>query len=272
MYTTGSPAAILVTLGSTQFCPFPRPQGSPSHRAQSPDGIPCHLILRVMSSLHPMPPQPYLISPQGIPNVQLDIGMEEEDPESLPTEDGVLRLNAYTMTSFLEQYFGRDEFDKYVATTGWLFHPEKTGSDWSDLPATNLRTWYGSAEARESLVEADAFRLQSLVSQLSNAGFKKLRQWLFDARLQIDQVTIPLEKITENEVLVNVSACGFDKKDETVCTQEPCLPPPPLPCPTPTRSPPSLDAAPSSRRARRPRRSPPDPTQTSEPKLCSGRK
>ena len=74
---------------------------------------------------------------------------------------------------------------------------------YNDLPAINLRTWYGSTDQAEAVGKDDAAsRMQSLAAQskvqllirkISNPGFKHLRQWLFEAQLQIEQINKPLE-------------------------------------------------------------------------------
>ena len=68
--------------------------------------------------------------------------------------------------------------------------------------------------AHNALDETTAIHLQSLVQQLTTDGFKTLRQWLFDAQLQIDQFTVPLKDVPGNAVLQDTAR--FDPKDETV--------------------------------------------------------
>ena len=86
------------------------------------------------------------VEPKGIPHVELDL--DEELGLGDLGATGEVRLNADTMTQALTRYFGREEFDRHVATIGWLFQPEKHGADWSDLPQINLRTFFAATESQ----------------------------------------------------------------------------------------------------------------------------
>eukprot|EP00668_Euglena_longa_P030596 GGOE01038186.1.p1 GENE.GGOE01038186.1~~GGOE01038186.1.p1 ORF type:complete len:2315 (+),score=765.90 GGOE01038186.1:746-6946(+) len=113
------------------------------------------------------------------------------------------------MTTLLEKYFGTKEFNRAMDSLGWTFQPKGPYNQ----PQVNLSAWYGATGIRGLVPEeGQSSRVHQLIQSISNAGFKHLRQWLFEASIRLPAVGTPLKDL-DNPVLADASRfCPSDRQ------------------------------------------------------------